>query len=596
MAAINKPMLDVLKQILKERFVSHLPPLLGDAKEQDKKDKQISRAFSAFVMQSLFDLDNKKAAKTVVDDFDDNGIDAIYHFKSDDNEQDTLYLLQSKLKQDEQFSQDESLKFTQGVRLLLNQDFSTFNKNVKNRKDEIENALDQCSHIILIVAYVGEGVSLHAKQVLQQFTEADNLDDRLSKDIIYFSSSETESKLRQEQAIKPVNAKIKLQKWRKIEQPRMTVFGLVNLEELIELHNTYEKALYEKNIRYFIGAGRHGVNRAIKLTLEQNPQDFFYLNNGVTGIATKIAGKGDNNQCRTFQLFGLSIINGAQTVASAAQFKKENPNIDISSARVMLTLIEASEAGDFHKQVTRARNLQNPVDMSNFAALDNLQERLRQEMALYKIDYRYRPESSTKGDLSVIELEELARALACFDKDIRNSWLLKSEPSQFTYFEHTKYKAIFTNDLTGAYAINAIQAYRAIKTLLKSAENSSRSPEKLVYRHCFYALVFILMKQLKEKIKGVTVFSQQQFTQLISEDFDDLRQHCFDQYQKNYSYRAQHSFFKQGETASFIKNVMIASQSLMDDETVKNLVGRTTITDPHNQALINYLSGKAKQI
>ena len=35
MPAIQKPMLDVLKRILADRFVSHLPPLLGAGKPED---------------------------------------------------------------------------------------------------------------------------------------------------------------------------------------------------------------------------------------------------------------------------------------------------------------------------------------------------------------------------------------------------------------------------------------------------------------------------------------------------------------------------------------------------------------------------------
>ena len=124
-----------------------LPPLLGQANPADQAAKQISRAFSAFALHKLLGLAPKDAAATVVDDFNDKGIDAIhYHAPTE-----TLYLLQTKLKESEQFKQDEAQSFCTGIRLLLKQDFTGFNANVLNRKTEIEGVLDACSHIRLVV-------------------------------------------------------------------------------------------------------------------------------------------------------------------------------------------------------------------------------------------------------------------------------------------------------------------------------------------------------------------------------------------------------------------------------------------------------------
>ncbi len=79
------PMLEALKKLLKDRFVSHLLPLLGDGNPADRENKQISRAFSAFALQKLFDLDTMTAAKAVVDDYNDKGIDAIYYHEDEKN-------------------------------------------------------------------------------------------------------------------------------------------------------------------------------------------------------------------------------------------------------------------------------------------------------------------------------------------------------------------------------------------------------------------------------------------------------------------------------------------------------------------------------
>ena len=50
------------------------------------------------------------------------------------------------------------------------------------------------------------------------------------------------------------------------------------------LHEQHGKALYERNIRYFLGSSKSDVNKAIKSTPSDRPEEFFYLNNGVTAV------------------------------------------------------------------------------------------------------------------------------------------------------------------------------------------------------------------------------------------------------------------------------------------------------------------------
>jgi hypothetical protein len=104
------------------------------------------------------------------------------------------------------------------------------------------------------------------------------------------------------------------------------------------------------------------------------------------------------------------------------------------------------------------------------------------------------------------------------------------------------------------------------------------------------------MKKLRGKIKGAEVLSPKALAELISPEFDELRQNCADIYSTNYSNRAPHSFFKQVETAQFANKVMIKNQGMENDPTVITLIGRYDIKDPYNQALTSYLVGKLKQI
>ncbi|MER3938196.1 AIPR family protein [Klebsiella pneumoniae] len=374
MAALQPQFLAPLKELLQQRFVPHLPPLLGQDGQEDKPKKQISRAFSAFVLQQKFDLDVVTATKAVVDDCEDHGLDAIYYHEADQ----TLYLVQSKMKVDAQFTLGEAQAFIEGIKLLLNKQFNRFNQNVQNLQAQIETALDECEHIQLLIAYTGSGITMQAQNYLQPAIQEliDEGEEQIEPGYQEFTATDVEQALRSEHAVDTVNERVAVYKFRVQEQPRKVVFGIAKLTDLIALHTTHDRKLYEKNIRYFIGSGRRGVNKAIKDTLLHEPENFIYLNNGITLDGNAVKPKGNirgHTGSKHIAVDGLSVVNGAQTIASAAQFMRENLDADISQAQVMETIINTGNDA-FHKQVTKARNLQNPVDLANFAALNNCSE------------------------------------------------------------------------------------------------------------------------------------------------------------------------------------------------------------------------------
>ncbi len=594
MAALQPQFLAPLKELLQQRFVQHLPPLLGQGGREDKPKKQISRAFSAFVLQQKFDLDVVTAAKAVVDDYEDHGIDAIYYHEANQ----TLYLVQSKMKENAQFQLGEAQAFIEGVNLLLNKQFQRFNQNVQNLQVDIETALDECEHIQLLVAYTGNGITIQAQNFLQPALQAliDEGEEQIEPEYQEYTAAEVEQALRDEHAVDAVNERVAVYKFRVQEQPRKVVFGIAKLTDLITLHTTHDRKLYEKNIRYFIGAGRRGVNKAIKDTLLHEPENFIYLNNGITLVGNTVKVKSNNRSgAKNIDVRGLSVVNGAQTIASAAQFMRENPDADISQAKVMVTIINTGNDA-FHKQVTKARNLQNPVDLANFAALDDTQERLRQEMKMFGVEYLYRPQQTAAAGIRSINIETLAKALACMQADVRMPYQLKVEPSKFTNQESTEYQAIFSSDLQGAVAINAVNCYLAIQGLCTAAELGHPSPEKLVYRHFTYCITTLVMAQFKGAITAPEISEQSVFEGLISRTFDELRQRFFDSFTTLALGSVPHAYFKRlGDTARLMQSVWISHLNLAENQAVIEKQERLQANDPHNQNLFSYLAEQAQR-
>lgn len=597
MAALEPHHMAVLKKVLAERFVPLLPPLLDTTKPAaEQQVKQLSRAFSAFVLHKLLDITPQSAAASVMDDFNDKGIDAVYY----DEDSETLYLLQTKLKESEQFKQDDALPFCEGIRLLIRQEFAGFNQNFQNRKADIEAALDACSHIKLVVPYTGDGISKTASDALQALLDDEDLDEeRLDKQVEYYTAAEIVRDLLAEQAYQPVHTDIGLQKHAKVENPRTTYYGIARLADLVALHKDKGKALYERNIRYFLGSSKSDVNKAIKTTLRDAPADFFYLNNGVTAVCDLIEPKATKNGTKKFKVRGLSIINGAQTVASAAEFVAQHPGSNIDDARVMLTLIKAPADGPFGKRVTKARNHQNPVQTANFASLDENQERLRQEIAHLGFDYHYRPEASASGS-KAISLDEALRALASQQDDPRYAVWLKSEPARLADPESAEYQGLFQAALTGVALVNAVLCHRAIRTLVVDYEQkaAARSQEKLIYRHALHVITAVMMKRLRQRIGAAAVIDAASIPALISQPLDQLRQQTFDLGRQRLLGEGPLAYFRnQGSVASFMADLMETHFALTADPVLPNLRNIKNAADAYpRKRLLDYLSGKAPQL
>ena len=599
MASLSNEHMTMLKKVLNERFiVNNLLPKINDKtkKPQDLHTKQESRAFSAFALHKILDITPKQASKSVTDDFKDKGLDAIYY----DDKNETLYLVQAKLKSSEEFQQAEAQSFCEGVRLLLAQNFTQFNDLIKNRQSEIETALDTCSYIKFIFPFTGERMSQSAIQSIENLIndEREN-EERLCCDFIYYQADDIVKDLLAEQQFNPVHETLILQKLQKIEEPKTTYFGVISIEDLVKLHATHGKALYERNIRYFLGSNKSEVNNAIKTTLQQQPTDFFYLNNGITAICDKIEPKG-SPKAKKLKVRNLSIINGAQTVATCAEFVAENASHDISQAKVMFTLIQATAEQAFSKQITKSRNHQNPVQIANFASLDDTQERLRQESAILNYGYYYRPEARNTSGVNSFDLNEAIHALALEMVDTRFVTFLKREFTKLTNPDSKFYQAIFNDELTAHHLINAVLCYREIMGLLLQAENSSppNSRERMIYRHGKYAIASVLMKRLSKKIHAAQLMKADEIKVLISQPFDILRQQASDLGHRDILDKGALAYFKnQNDVVHYVSELMTINYQLTDNIAVNrlnNIAGQ--VEDFPKERLLKFLSQSAQKI
>jgi len=124
------------------------------AKGTQLQTQFLSRALAAYAIFDLAGVSLGEAAKSVVDGFDDNGIDAIFY----DDHNGVLWVVQSKWISAGAKAPDlgDVKKFTDGVRDLVDCDFSRFNKKLRSRSKEINVALLKAeTRVGVVLCYTG---------------------------------------------------------------------------------------------------------------------------------------------------------------------------------------------------------------------------------------------------------------------------------------------------------------------------------------------------------------------------------------------------------------------------------------------------------
>ncbi|RZV14515.1 abortive phage resistance protein [Aliarcobacter butzleri] len=158
--------------------------------------------------------------------------------------------------------------------------------------------------------------------------------------------------------------------------------NLVDYYNFVTDDNKLRRYLFDSNVRDFMGLNR--VNEDIKSTLEdKNSPDFWWLNNGVTILATSASLIG-----KTIQLNDIQIVNGLQTTESIYRYFKSMNNI--SDSRSVLIKVIVSQDDNVRDTIIRATNNQTDVEISSLHATDKIQRDIEDILERHDLYYERR--------------------------------------------------------------------------------------------------------------------------------------------------------------------------------------------------------------
>nr|WP_320913077.1 AIPR family protein [Bacteroides intestinalis] len=461
----------------------------------------LSRSLAAYSLVIVAGANIDDACNAVTDGFEDNGLDAIYY----DKDSLTLWLVQAKYIMDGTSGIDNGdiEKYCKGVKRLIDGAFDKFNQKIKDKQDEILEALDNSRvKIQLLLAYTGRQLSSHNLDSLNELLEEQNDTDELLA-LHDFNVDKAYKGLEFGMVAAPISEDMLISNWGYMEEPLKSYYGQISGMDLGNLWSKYGKRLFTENIRNFLGSS--SVNDEISNTIKNEPENFIYFNNGITILCDSIKKKpmgGSDKSIGAFTCDGISVVNGAQTLGSIGSLYESNPE-ELNKTKVFVKLISLEGVDKtIGVRITVATNTQNKVDKKDFVSLDPEQYRIKIELQMEGVDYYYkRSNDRILPDDNNYLFEEVAFGLASAYNNVDYSTMIKKESGRLWNDASTPpYTELFNSTLTALKIKKAVRIYRLVTNMMNEKANLSTGRERSIYKYGNALVSHIVMQKIPTQV------------------------------------------------------------------------------------------------
>lgn len=203
------------------------------------------------------------------------------------------------------------------------------------------------------------------------------------------------------------------------------------------------KYLFDSNVRDFMGA--NSVNEDILSTLQGDKIiDFWWLNNGITILASSAINLGQFLQIRNVQ-----IVNGLQTSQTIYNYVKSGANIDDDERCIMIKIVSQNDAS-IRDLIICSTNNQTAIQPKSLFATDKKQRDIEEIMKKYGWYYERRTNCYANQDINQEQIVDIMYVAAGYTalilKNFRRAAIFKQK-----YLKNEKfYNEIFneTDNLT----------------------------------------------------------------------------------------------------------------------------------------------------
>ena len=226
-----------------------------------------------------------------------------------------------------------------------------------------------------------------------------------------------------------------------------------------DLYKKHGLDLFSANVRDYLGsrASDSNINYGIKQTAEEEPDNFWVYNNGITALVNGLQAKQRNGKI-SVTINGISIVNGAQTTGAIGSLA-ERPKKGLAVAvRFIWTKNEVVV-----EDIIKYNNSQNKISASDFRSTDATQKRLKAEFAKipgaeYEGGRRGGASDRIKRRPNLLPSYTVGQALAAFHGDPVIAYDRKSD----IWINDRTYSNYFKDETTARHIVFVYSLYRAI--------------------------------------------------------------------------------------------------------------------------------------
>lgn len=463
-----------VKNAIRQNFadVIDFSDITGHSLEvEEPTSKSLTRGLAALAVKRLSGCDIAEAGASVIDGTDDGGIDAVHV----DATARRLWLVQSKWRSggNATLNLEATLKFWEGVGHILSEDVAGFNERFQKKWSDVSKAIrDPKVKITVVMALLGDEPVHHTIRAKNDKEISTHGAGTVEAEYLHLSDFHQFVKAGVNRH--SVDLEVLVDRCNEHDgdyAPYTAYFGRVAVGQVKSWYDEYGEQLFDRNIRR--GLGVNAVNQTLIDTLKEEPEHFWYFNNGITVLGESVergvrfksvsGGSGD--------LFvkDASIVNGAQTVAAIHRAVRDLPEVG-EKAWVSVRFISLGDGNrDFGQRVTTATNTQNQVERRDFVALDPVQAELRDDLALTlgKTYALKRGEQIIPSQDIGCTVREATLALLCASPE--PEWVARVKEHEDTLWgpaDAPLYKRLFGISPTSAQVWNSVRLFRVAQERL----------------------------------------------------------------------------------------------------------------------------------
>ena len=285
---------------------------------------------------------------------------------------------------------------------------------------------------------------------------------------------------------------------------------------LSRIFDKYKNRIFNRNIR--LDLGRSSINKEIENTIQTDPENFFYLNNGISIICT---GYKFHKDCLI--IYHPQIINGQQTIRSLHKQPINSQKVNVLT-RVIKVDKNIGKYEDLISKIVCGTNRQNPINvsdlMSNHPKQVELWREFKRKGYLYirKKQTKQSAKNNWKGvkPFGIIKKEDLAQYLGA--TQLNNPSRVRTI-GKTSLFKKEYYEKIFNHDDIEHYVLHMYLGQFIEQVARNTVDGIARNPRKKsqwwdarwVVMSIFWDRNYELLSNKRSREKIIKAFKEDDF-------------------------------------------------------------------------------------